>query len=75
MKRHPGTFAAGLLFMAIGIAYILEAFEVWEVRLGRFWPVVLIVVGAVVILGGRESSGPNGDGGDTPTDPFTTENP
>ena len=62
MREHPATFAAGLIFMAIGIAYILEAFEVWEVRLGRFWPVVLIVVGAVIILGGRGSSRSDGDG-------------
>ncbi|MEX1209053.1 MAG: DUF5668 domain-containing protein [Acidimicrobiia bacterium] len=68
MRRHPATFAAGLIFMAIGIAYILEAFEVWEVRLGRFWPVVLIVVGAVVILGDRDSSRSDGDS-DTAPDP------
>jgi hypothetical protein len=70
MKRHPGTFAAGLLFIAIGLAYILEAFEVWEVRLGRLWPVVLIVVGAVVILGARDSSVPESTDG-VPPDPFS----
>jgi hypothetical protein len=68
MRRHPATFSAGLIFMAIGIAYILEAFEVWEVRLGRLWPVVLIVVGAVVILGGRDPSRSD-ENGDTVPDP------
>jgi hypothetical protein len=52
MRRHPGTFVAGLLFMAIGIAYLLEELDVWEVRPGRLWPIALIVVGAVVLFAG-----------------------
>ena len=43
---------------------------VWEVRLGRLWPVALIVIGAVGILGGRDSAGSSTDV--TPTD-FTSD--
>jgi hypothetical protein len=53
MRRHPGTFVAGLLFMAIGIAYLMEGLDVWEVRPGRLWPIALIVIGAVVLFAGR----------------------
>lgn len=50
--RHPGTMVAGMVFAVIGIAYLLEAFGVWEVEF-RIWPVFLIAVGAVILLGGR----------------------
>jgi hypothetical protein len=43
---------AGVVFVVIGIAYLLEAFDVWEVEF-RIWPVFLIAVGAVILLGGR----------------------
>jgi len=53
MRQHPGTFVAGLLFIAIGIAYMLQGFDVWEVRPGRLWPIALIVIGAAVLFAGR----------------------
>ena len=67
MSRHPGTFVAGLLFMAVGVAYVLQSLDVWEVRLGRLWPIALIVIGAVVLFAGRPAereSEPDVDGGD-----------
>jgi hypothetical protein len=53
--RHPGTMVAGVVFAIIGIAYLLEAFDVWQVEF-RIWPVFLIAVGAVILLGGRHRS-------------------
>jgi len=50
--KHPGTMVAGVVFVIIGIAYLLEAFEVWDVQF-RIWPIFLIAVGAVILLGGR----------------------
>jgi hypothetical protein len=50
--KHPGTLVAGVVFMVIGVVYLLEALEVWEVQL-RIWPIFLIAVGAVILLGGR----------------------
>lgn len=50
MKQHPGTFTAGVVFVVIGIVYLLEAFEVWEVDVARIWPLILIAIGAVIIF-------------------------
>ncbi len=65
MKQHPGTFTAGLIFVIIGIAYLLEAFEVWQVNAARTWPIVLIAAGIVVILNARrrhpESAAPTAE--------------
>lgn len=53
MRRHPGTFTAGLIFVIIGFAYLLEAFEVWQVNAARTWPLILIAAGVVIILNSR----------------------
>jgi len=50
--KHPGTMVAGVVFVIIGIAYLLEAFDVWDVQF-RIWPIFLIAIGAVILLGGR----------------------
>ncbi len=50
MTNHPGTFTAGLIFTAIGVVYLLEALDVWQVNVARTWPVALIAIGAVIIL-------------------------
>ena len=52
MKEHPGTFTAGILFVIVGMAYLLEAFDVWTVRIDRLWPVGIIAIGAAILLGG-----------------------
>lgn len=49
MTRHPGTFAAGFLFLLVGGAYLLEALGVWTVDPGRVWPILLIGVGLVIV--------------------------
>lgn len=53
MKQHPGTFTAGLIFVIVGVAYLLDALEVWQVNVARTWPLVLIAAGIVVILNSR----------------------
>jgi fucose permease len=53
--KHPGTMVAGLVFMIIGAAYLLEAFDVWDVHF-RIWPIFLIAVGVVILLGGRATA-------------------
>lgn len=53
MKGHPGTFAAGLAFAVFGLLFLLDALDVWELRLLRLWPVLLIVIGTVIVLGAR----------------------
>jgi len=55
MKEHPGTFVAGIVFMLIGLAYLLHAFDVWSVNVWRLWPVFVIALGVVVLIGGMRS--------------------
>ena len=55
MKEHPGTFVAGIVFMLIGLAYLLHALDVWSVNVWRLWPVFVIALGVVVLIGGMRS--------------------
>ncbi len=54
MRMHAGTFVAGLVFLAVGVAFILEAAGVWTVRMADLkliGPLALVVIGAATILG------------------------
>lgn len=53
MKQHPGTFAFGVVFVVLGIAYLLDVYGAWDIRPVRLWPILLIAVGAVLAIGGR----------------------
>jgi hypothetical protein len=53
MREHPATFVAGIVFVLVGLAYLLHALDVWDVRLWRLWPVFIIALGVVVLLGSR----------------------
>lgn len=59
MRLHKGTLFAGVIYLGLGIAFALEAMEVWTLRIGdlRFVaPLALVVVGLAVVIGslGRE---------------------
>ena len=55
MREHPGTFVSGIVFMVIGVAYLLHALDVWNVRVWRLWPLFVIAVGVAVLIGGLQS--------------------
>jgi len=55
VREHPATFISGILFVLVGLAYLLYALDVWDVRLWRLWPVFIIALGVMVLLGGRRS--------------------
>lgn len=58
MREHPATFVSGLLFILVGLAYLLYALDVWDVRLWRLWPVFVIALGVVILIGaGRRRRG------------------
>jgi hypothetical protein len=57
MREHPATFVSGIIFVLVGLAYLLHAFDVWDVRLWRLWPVFIIALGVVVLLGSHRSKG------------------
>lgn len=49
-----GGLLAGLLFTALGIAFVLEASGAWSFELGHFrfiGPLVLIVIGLTTLVG------------------------
>ncbi|MBN2112983.1 MAG: hypothetical protein JW785_02515 [Acidimicrobiia bacterium] len=52
MKEHPGTFVSGIVFVVIGLAYLLYALNVWQVSVWRLWPVFVIALGVVILLSG-----------------------
>jgi hypothetical protein len=55
MREHPATFVSGIVFMLVGLAYLLHAFDVWDVRLWRLWPVFVIALGVVILIGTRRT--------------------
>lgn len=68
MKRHLDTLISGLLFIVIGTAFLLDALDVWTIRIERLWPVALVAVGLAILLGGRKASPepPSDDAGPAP---------
>ncbi len=56
MKEHPGTFLTGVVFVILGIAGLFEALDLWTLDAWRLWPVFVIALGLLVLLGGRRSS-------------------
>lgn len=56
MREHPATFVSGILFVVAGLSYLLYALDVWDVRLWRLWPVFIIALGVMILIGGRRSS-------------------
>lgn len=51
-----GSFIAGVLFMALGLAFALEADGQWTFQLSHFryvGPLVLIVIGISILAGAR----------------------
>jgi hypothetical protein len=54
MRLHTGTLFAGVIYLGIGIAFALEAMEVWTLRIVdlRFVaPLALVVLGLAVVIG------------------------
>jgi hypothetical protein len=54
MRIHTGTLFAGVVYLGIGVAFILEALEVWALQIGdlRFvGPIALVVLGLAVVIG------------------------
>jgi hypothetical protein len=54
MDRRPDrlSLVAGLVFVAAGIVFLLDALEVWNLRGDYLVPIALIVLGVVVVASG-----------------------
>ena len=44
-------------FVAIGVLALLVELDVWRPRIGWVWPVLLMVVGLALLVGGAVGSG------------------
>lgn len=64
MKRlHAGTLLAGMIFLATGVVFVLEAVGVWTMSIAdlRFIvPLAMVVVGVAVIIGSLSRQTPTG---------------
>lgn len=47
-----GALIAGLLFIGIGLAFLLDRLGVWRVQATSVWAIALIGVGLAVLLSG-----------------------
>jgi hypothetical protein len=54
MERRPDrlSLVAGVVFVAAGIVFLLDALEVWKLRGDYLVPIALIVLGMVVVASG-----------------------
>jgi len=50
------AMAAGLLFVVLGVVFLLEQLNVFDLRAVYVWPVVLIVLGAAILASGVAAS-------------------
>lgn len=50
-RFDAGGVIAGLVFIALGVIFLLDRLDVWELRFDIVWPAVLIGVGVVVLVG------------------------
>jgi hypothetical protein len=54
MRLHKGTLFAGVIYLGIGIVFLLEALEVWTLQISDLTvvgPVALVVLGLAVVIG------------------------
>jgi hypothetical protein len=54
MRLHKGTLFAGVIYLGIGIVFLLEALEVWTLQISDLTvvgPVALVILGLAVVIG------------------------
>ena len=49
------AMAFGVAFMVAGVLFLLDAFEVFDLRVSYVLPVFLIALGVGILLGGRRT--------------------
>jgi len=58
---HRTSLIAGLLFVALGVLFLLDALDAINLKGAYVWPVALIVVGLAVLWGGLSASRRRGE--------------
>ena len=54
MRLHKGTLFAGVIYLGIGIVFLLEALEVWTLQISDLTvvgPLALVILGLAVVIG------------------------
>jgi hypothetical protein len=54
MRLHRGTLFAGVIYLGIGIGFLLEALDVWTLRISDLTvvgPLALVIIGLAVVVG------------------------
>lgn len=50
-RPDPAGISAGVLFVIVGVVFLLEELDVWEVRAATILPLLLIALGLSVLVG------------------------
>ena len=51
IKQQRRAVVFGVLFVVIGLLFLLEALEVFEIAPATLWPVLLVAIGIGVLAG------------------------
>ncbi len=49
---NRGSIVAGVVFILVGTAFLLQELDLWDLKAVYVFPVLLIALGIAVILGG-----------------------
>jgi len=53
---NRSALVAGLVFVALGVVFLLQQLDVFDLRPAYVWPVVLMAIGAAILVSGIRSS-------------------
>ena len=58
-RYDPVSLVAGLLFVVLGVVYLLDALDVWDPEAALVLPLLVIGLGLALLMGaiGRSSNG------------------
>jgi hypothetical protein len=65
-ELNRGSLAAGVAFIVIGLAFLLEALNVWDIKPEVLWPSTLIAIGGALLIGAPTRRTPPSPPVDTP---------
>ena len=50
-RVNIGGFATGIVLLLLGVAFLLEELDVWDLNFSVVWPLILIGLGLAIGLG------------------------
>jgi membrane protein DedA with SNARE-associated domain len=54
-EYHRGSVIWGLIFIVLGVLFLLDQLDVFDLKAAYIFPVVLIVIGATFLVSGAAS--------------------